>query len=406
MADHKRFKQYEGEELKQSMPMEFGHSKFKNKNSDINQDNSDTFQQALHSTHIQESTTNNGVEEERINVKDLYKIEKQQKDELNDWKKKEDQFEFQQMVLRSKIRLEDGRAQPIDLLAKLYLIMDNHMEIPGDIQNEEVRYPFKLFDRIKVEELVSLKTDLGVYVEANTGSQIHNDYWDSIKQLYDNKIMKLNDESFSINTEIAQEIDKLIEKKSVSDLAELETNIQNNLEDPEYSEEIDYWHTCITKIKEKRAKLIIDTIYLNFVTQNNSKIEEVMKKAQEAKNKSAQDQKSLPSMMDPEKTKEYIEKLQKELDTLSKAKESHKMLAPTAANLDHKTPANVRFDLNDTFSYDNMDSASLVQFRDEETKDYEEDEGEFNEDVIFFKGKEYSWNGKYKPRKPRFFNRV
>jgi len=118
------------------------------------------------------------------------------------------------------------------------------------------------------------------------------------------------------------------------------------------------------------------------------------------------EQKSLSSMMNPEKAKEYVEKLNKELESLNKAQESHKMLAPTVANIDHKTPANVRFDLNDTFSYDNMDSASVTQFKEEEKKEYEEDENEFNEDVIFFKGMDYEWSGKYMPRKPRFFNRV
>eukprot|EP00344_Euplotes_crassus_P009558 CAMPEP_0197019510 /NCGR_PEP_ID=MMETSP1380-20130617/80747_1 /TAXON_ID=5936 /ORGANISM="Euplotes crassus, Strain CT5" /LENGTH=256 /DNA_ID=CAMNT_0042446945 /DNA_START=36 /DNA_END=803 /DNA_ORIENTATION=- len=178
------------------------------------------------------------------------------------------------------------------------------------------------------------------------------------------------------------------------------------MEDPEFIEEIDYWHTCITKIRERISKMKLDNLYLHFVTQNSAKIEEAFKKAQEEKERITKEQQSLASSMNTEKAKEYIEKLQKELEALKKAQDSHNMQVPTAASIDHKTPANVRFDLNDTFSYNNMDSASIPQLKEEEDKDYEEDENEFTEDVIFFKGMEYSWSGKYKPRKPRFFNRV
>jgi hypothetical protein len=85
-----------------------------------------------------------GVEEERVNVKELYKLESKQKEEFNSWKKKEEEFEFKQMVLRSKIRLENNRPKHIDLLAKLYLILDSHIPISGDIKSEFVRYPYRL----------------------------------------------------------------------------------------------------------------------------------------------------------------------------------------------------------------------------------------------------------------------
>jgi len=167
MQDNKRFKTSEYEDGKEIMPMEFGTNKFKQKQPEGSRDNRDAFRQALHSSHMQDSSNaKGGLQEERINVKELYQIEKKQEAEFVDWKKKEDAFEFKQMVLRSKIRLEDNRAKPVDLLAKLYLVLDDHLEIPGDIKTDAVRYPFKIFDKLKVEELFSLKADLDVYIEA------------------------------------------------------------------------------------------------------------------------------------------------------------------------------------------------------------------------------------------------
>lgn len=402
-------KRFKASEDNINMPMEFGTNRYKQKHSGFESEkpDGDAYQKSLHKTHMeQESMTNNNDEDiERINVKDLYKHEKESEAEFINWKKKEDEFEFKQMVLRSKIRLEDNRAKNIDLLARLYLILDGHLEIPGDFETDTIRYPYLALDLMKVDDLVNLKPDLLTYQNSEIDSFIHKDYWKSIRQLYDLKIMRLNEEEFTIDQAIQEEIDNLIEGRLVSDLTDIEQEIQNNLDDPDFNEEIDFWHTCITKIREKRSKMIIEKFYGEFLSNNKEKIEKA-KSNEEAKKIKEMSQKSIATSIDPEQAKIYLEKLNKELEALKNAQEKHKHLAPVAANIEHKTPANVRFNLNDAFSYDNMDHASVIQFKDEQDKEYEEDENEFNGDVIFFKNADYSWSNKYKPRKPRFFNRV
>ena len=94
------------------IPMEFGSRRFNKSTEDVD---------VYTSKHRQKQEQDNflpsqgkDVTEQRINVQDLYKMEQQQEEEYKSWKEKEELFEFEQAILRSKIRLENNRDKPID----------------------------------------------------------------------------------------------------------------------------------------------------------------------------------------------------------------------------------------------------------------------------------------------------
>ena len=66
-------------------------------------------------------------EREREERETLLELEerKRENDKFMKWQKDEDDFHLQQARLRSKIRIDDGRAKPIDLLAK-YISTDEN----------------------------------------------------------------------------------------------------------------------------------------------------------------------------------------------------------------------------------------------------------------------------------------
>ena len=64
----------------------------------------------------------------------------------------------------------------------------------------------------------------------------------------------------------------MIEGKDHRELRELEEEIQNNLDDPDFIDQIDYWYTWITKIKVAKAKSLIENLYQNFIKENEENI--------------------------------------------------------------------------------------------------------------------------------------
>ena len=152
-------------------------------------------------------------------------------------------------------------------------------------------------------------------------------------------------------------------------------------------------------MREQKSKIILEKLYQDFSEANATKIAK-------AAITTIKEPKARKVSENAEESKVVEEQLTQELESLKKDHEEHQEKAPGTSTLDHKTMTNTRFDLNDSFSFENFDNTSIQLYKDEEEKEYEEDENEFTEDVIFFKGKTYDWSGKYRPRKPRFFNRV
>ena len=176
-----------GEAENEVFPMEFGTNRskrfqegsFANFDTSFAESASNSRPEVIHT----QVNRNSDIEEERINVRELHQMEREQEEQLRDWKKQEEIFEFKQTVLKSKIRIENSRSKTIDQIAMLYLVIDKHISIPYDIKSDLVRFPYKIFERMKLADLQQLKSEIDNFLKLRHDSNIHDDYWNSIKEL-------------------------------------------------------------------------------------------------------------------------------------------------------------------------------------------------------------------------------
>lgn len=78
------------------------------------------------------------------------------------WAEQEDNFHLQQAKLRSKIRIRDGRAKPIDLLAKYISAEDDDLAV-------EMHEPYTFLNGLTVTDMDDLLEDIKVYMELEQG---------------------------------------------------------------------------------------------------------------------------------------------------------------------------------------------------------------------------------------------
>lgn len=76
-------------------------------------------------------------------------------EQFHEWGKNEDQFHLEQAKLRSKIRIQDGRAKPVDLLAK-YINSEN------DLESVEMNEPYFYLMGLTLADLEDLVADIQV----------------------------------------------------------------------------------------------------------------------------------------------------------------------------------------------------------------------------------------------------
>ena len=97
-------------------------------------------------------------EREREDRRAMMEMEERERenDKFTKWQDEEDTFHLQQARLRSNIRILDGRAKPIDLLAK-YISAEEEMDAV------EMHEPYTYLNGLTVSDLEDLLVDIDVY---------------------------------------------------------------------------------------------------------------------------------------------------------------------------------------------------------------------------------------------------
>lgn len=102
--------------------------------------------------------------------------------QLEVWNRQEGQFHLEQARLRSQIRIQDGRAKPIDLLAKYIGAEDKVDEL-------EMYEPYTYLRGLQIKDLEDVIEDIKVYKDLERGKNL--DYWNDITIIVEDELHKL-----------------------------------------------------------------------------------------------------------------------------------------------------------------------------------------------------------------------
>lgn len=82
------------------------------------------------------------------------------------------QFQFEMSKARAEIRLREGRAKPIDILAKNLKLSDDF-----DVEIDE---PYTVFQGLAVADMEELQGEIRMYQELDRAPELHADFWDAM----------------------------------------------------------------------------------------------------------------------------------------------------------------------------------------------------------------------------------
>lgn len=104
--------------------------------------------------------------------------------QFEEWERQEDKFHLEQARLRSKIRMQDGRAKPIDLLAQY--ISNSNLEASIEMQMPE---PYTFLNGLEIQDLEGLLVDIKVYIELEKGN--NSEFWEDMTVIVQDELQKL-----------------------------------------------------------------------------------------------------------------------------------------------------------------------------------------------------------------------
>lgn len=354
--------------------------------------------------------------------------------QFEEWERQEDKFHLEQARLRSKIRIEDGRAKPIDLLAQY--ISNQSLEESIEMQMHE---PYTYLNGLGVKDFEDLLVDIKVYIELEKG---HNhEYWEDLTVIVQDELKKLKKivlggeyqatvgRREGIHQSVAKDVTEIFRGKTTSQLEELKTKIELKIDDKSDGVDIGYWESLLSQLNAHMARARLKDKH----QENLRKKLEILKKEQDLSTDQQMDdaQPSTSRSATGHSKNDSGENSSNDDDADSNEDGANGVLGDCFSLYEqgHYSPTYISEDaldkdvkiINDiddeTFietlrarllraqEDDDPYSKEEIRMAKEARKGMGDDEAEFSVETKL-DSQIYLWSDKYRPRKPRYFNRV
>ncbi|KIW89845.1 uncharacterized protein Z519_09274 [Cladophialophora bantiana CBS 173.52] len=386
------------------------------------------------------------VQPQRWSHKDQMRINQMQEDErMREWVAQEDDFVLRQAKKKADIRVKEGRAKPIDWLAVTLRVVDptrNPLDDEVDEKDLDFVDPNSVFDGLSESQLSDLRKDIETYMKLETNKK-NRDFWQTMQIICKDRQKKLRasgPEGRAMSS-VATDIDKLLAPKTYEQLEVLEGQIRTKLDSNEPID-TDYWQQLLDsllvwKAKAKLKKVcqdVLESRLKNLRGENEQKALLAQRQLRHAGGEPASPV-QFSKDLDPDPLLEIATKdkgleVQDESAFLQNVAASRRKVvdmgyvpAPKAGVATTSTiPTSTQprpgvqqskpFDPTNRFgpSTDDMSSTTKALFDREVAKGVNENEEIFaGEEETSSESKPLwmqQYGGKYRPRKPKYFNRV
>jgi hypothetical protein len=379
------------------------------------------------------------------------------------WVSQEDSFVLKQAKKKADIRVREGRAKPIDWLAVILRVIDPDRDLLDDDDDEvaqvDVVDPEGVFEGLNDSELGELETDISSYLALETNKK-NQDYWKTMQIICNERRQALKPqgrEGRAVGS-VAADVDKLLGPKTYEQLEALEKQIRTKLRSNEPID-VDYWEQLLRSLLVWKAKAKLKKVYQSVLDsrletlrkQQQDDAAEVRSKMQRILNGSTSAEAPEPGLVDqnvsdlareqplfeynaihdPEpllrlnnedKSIEVMNEsvfLQKVVadrrrvlklgyiparhETANKTLSTSTTKATNTAGNGNATPGTQRFS---NVGHEDFSRATTALYEREVARGINEDEEIFTGEESVDTFAKPQWADKYRPRKPRYFNRV
>ncbi|CAI0469285.1 unnamed protein product [Linum tenue] len=363
--------------------------------------------------------------------------------EFQDWEKKEDEFHFEQSKVRSEIRVREGRVKPIDVLAK-------HLNVSDDL-DIEINEPYMVFKGLTVKEMEELHDDIKMHLDMERTTQTQVDYWEALlvvcnwelaearkKDALDRARVRgeeppaeLLAEERGMHRGIESDVRDLLEGKTSSELDAAKSKIELLLSSGE-ARVVEYWQAVLKRLQIYKAKAILKEIHAKMLRTHLNRLEPTSEI--DYKSESDHDLRPIKEESEPEE-KEDLEPFPQE--PVEETQE------PEEEEAGSFSPELLHGNDDDDEAVDPEEDKAILEKKrmavlEEQQRRIQEamksskpplppppEETQFEMkafkamgtmeegDAVFGSGAEvsldsqvYWWHDKYRPRKPKYFNRV
>ncbi|PCH41228.1 hypothetical protein WOLCODRAFT_100075 [Wolfiporia cocos MD-104 SS10] len=386
-------------------------------------------------------------EEQRLREEEEIRMQRlAESAQMADWLLKEEDFQLEQERTRATIRIKEKRAKAIDFLALNLRYVNPPDEDTDDAEDDgleiDLDEPYNIFDSLTPEQVEELHDDIEKYLTLEQ-SEVNIEFWtnmmvvckDQLDRIKANKRM-----GFEAAAAVEADITALLQGKSYEHLVALQKSVQAKLTSGEPID-TDYWEGLLKKLlvwkAKAKLKALHEVVVRNRLEQLRKRQRDEALQAQEellagvAKSASRGDARNVVPLTNAaqqeadaaEGMELYDRSMSPELLDIRKLSYEERQIDIVTAKEDLRAlmeqrrsvaasrfvPKTAQVPVEQQPSEEtqsNADMASEALYRMEAERDLDEEEELFNVEENIAHPTTYNWEDKYRPRKPRYFNRV
>ncbi|KAI0774322.1 mid region of cactin-domain-containing protein [Fomes fomentarius] len=361
--------------------------------------------------------------------------------QLADWLSKEEEFELDQERSRAMIRIKEKRAKAIDFLALNLRYVNSPSEEDDELSKEgleiDLDEPYNIVDSLTPQQVEELHDDIERYLRLEQ-SEMNIEFWTNMMVVTKDALERIKASQrmgAAAAAAVEADITALLRGKSYEHLVQLQRQIQNKLASGEPID-VEYWEGLLKKLLVWKAKAKLRTLHevvvRNRLEQLRKRQRDEALRAQEellagvaksaqrgdvrntapadgAEQEATEDLEPYDRSMSPPLID--IRKLhhdERQMDILTTVEDLRYLMQQ------RRTVAGTRFvpktvaavpEQQEAEAPSNADLAEAL-YRAEAERELDEEEELFNVEESISRPTSYNWEDKYRPRKPRYFNRV
>jgi Cactus-binding C-terminus of cactin protein/Conserved mid region of cactin len=331
----------------------------------------------------------------------------------------EKDFHLEQTKKRSQIRIEQGRSTCFDNLLQASMIYSKEIDYTSPDLPIELQKPYLYLEQAPPCDLENIKLAILLHLKLEKNKH-KREYWESLLCICESIIQP----QASIFTD---EIHKILIDKDINGLNKLKSQILQNIDNPTLDKS--YWQEVLGKIDVYKARLALENCCEEYLDGRKEKSVSVVSSNNLCiKSYFFRNERPKVNLGDGSNSPVLVQEIPDdfELITPQQDKSSYSLTRTTILNKEiallKKSQSRLSINSNLFLKFDNklLDISSaekivngnlelsmddLMRIDLMKKNPVESDEKELNE-VVNIKPVLEDWMKKYKPRKPKFFNRI
>jgi hypothetical protein len=171
-------------------------------------------------------------------------------------------FHFDQSKVRSEIRLHEGHTKPIDVLSK-------HINPPDDL-DIEVNEPYMVFKGLTVKEMEELHEDIKMHLDLDRATPTHTEFWEALMVVCDWELAESRRKDALDRARVRGEeppAELLAEERGLLSSIESEMRSGN-------AKVVEYWEAFLNRLHIFKAKVCLREIHTKMLRKHLQRLEQ------------------------------------------------------------------------------------------------------------------------------------